>query len=251
FGPVKGQLGFSGCRTFGPRVKGLAEPGFHDFGIEIADNAKEQVVRMNIAAVPVDEIFAADGSDSGVLRNASIGRIRAVDELRSFAKSNLKGAVVAPGDSGVQLGLGYSYFVRPEFGVAKKLAIDFEDVIKIFLEAIPGDGNEIGATTRLDFGGEGFQMIVELIASPGFGAAGPPGLPVYLNQTDLISRLVAGTATDLSDAPDERQFVVFLEEEDHTVVELNALGHLRMKRMKRPRRDLFPVGGLSSRGWGP
>ena len=54
-------------RPFGPLVECGAEPGFHCGGIEIAANAKNNVVGMNVLAVPFDQVLARDGRNGRVL----------------------------------------------------------------------------------------------------------------------------------------------------------------------------------------
>ncbi len=44
-------------RTFRPRLEGLAQLGFHRLGIEVAGDAEDDVVGMDVLLMPVEQIL--------------------------------------------------------------------------------------------------------------------------------------------------------------------------------------------------
>ena len=57
----------------------------------------------------------------------------------------------------------------------------------------------------------------------GGGAAGAPGFAVERDQADLGGGFLAAASANDDGAVDERQFVIFLEEDDQAIGELDAL----------------------------
>src|ERR1700722_18218755 len=88
-------------------------------------------------------------------------------------------------------------------------------------------------------------MVVGLIAGLSFGATGAPYFSVEIRQANLAGRLRARAAANPGSAVDERQFVIFLQKDHHSVGQRDAFGFLRVKRRQGRNRDLLPLGRLS------
>src|SRR5262249_51579811 len=146
--------------------------------------------------------------------------------------------------AGIHLALGERELVSLEGGVKEKVDGRGEDRVEVALEGRPAQRGVGGASGGFDARGLELELIVELVAVDGVGAAGAPGLAVHGDEADLVSRLFATASTDKDGAVDEGKFVVLLEEDHEAVRELDALGLLRLEGVKRWDRNLFPrLGG--------
>ena len=104
-------------RTFRPGVECGAQAGFHGGGIEVAADAENDVVGMNVAAVPVDQILTRDGGDGGVFGHAGVGIVGAVSQLDGFAVRDFADVVVAAGNAVAFFLLRDVDFVGAEFRI--------------------------------------------------------------------------------------------------------------------------------------
>jgi hypothetical protein len=86
----------------------------------------------------------------------------------------------------------------------------------------------------------GFEQIVQCISIHLGRAAGTPCLAVEAHQARLGGSLIARAARNEHRARNEWQLVILLQEHDDPVLELNALGLLRLELMQLGYRNLFP-----------
>ena len=201
---------------------------------------------MNVGAAPVEQVFASDSRHRSVLGHSRVGRARAIGQLRGLAARDPHGVVIPPRDAGRDLLLGQINLVLAELRLLEYVHEHAENVVKVLLQAVPGYGRRIRASGGLDFGRPRLQVIVELIAGLGFDAPSAPRLAIDFDQPDLVRRLLSRPAANAGDAPHERQFVIFLQENHHTVRQGQAARLLRMKRVQRGYTDLLPVRRLAA-----
>ena len=71
------------------------------------------------------------------------------------------------------------------------------------------------------------RIVIQLIASLRLGAARAPDFAVEIDQPDFARWLAARAAANADGAVDQRQFVIFLQEDHHAVRKFDALGFLR------------------------
>src|SRR5260370_28689525 len=95
---ILGEVG-----AFGPGVKRGAQLGFHGLGIEIAAEAEDDVIRMGIDFVPVEQILPSDGCDRGIFGLPGIVIVFTVCQLDGFAVGNSADFIIAPRDAVVCL----------------------------------------------------------------------------------------------------------------------------------------------------
>ena len=193
------------------------------------------------------QVLAGDGGDGLVLGDSRVGILRAISQLRGLAAGDAIDVIIAAGDGVEIFLLRQVELVGAEFRTAQQVVEDFEYVVKIGLQAGEGDGGRIGVAVGFDFGGADFEIVIQLIAGLGLGAAGAPDFAVDVDQAGLVRGLGAGAAANPGDAINQRQFVVLLQEDDHAVGQDDAFGLLGMKGGKRRNIDLLPVGGLGRR----
>src|SRR2546426_937365 len=98
---------------------------------------------MNVPLMPVEQVVPRDRADGRVLGNASIGGTRPVGQLHRLPVGDFKRIVISSRNARIQLVLGQGYFVFAERGLAEQLDEDFEDVVKIVLQAVPGDRKSV------------------------------------------------------------------------------------------------------------
>src|SRR5208282_3086416 len=72
------DFGLRKIGTFWPRVEGGVQFGFDTSRIEIAGNAENHVIGVNVGFVPVDYILARNGGDGRIFGLASVGIVFAV-----------------------------------------------------------------------------------------------------------------------------------------------------------------------------
>ncbi len=231
-------------RTFGPGVECGAQPGFHGGGIEVAADAENDVVGMNVVAVPVDQVLASDGGDGCVFGHAGVGIVGAVSQFDGFAVGNFADVVVAAGNAVAFFLLREVDFVGAEFGILQHVDECLEDVVEVGLQAREADGGRVGSAAGFYLGGADFEEVVELVAGLSLGAAGAPDLTVNIHQTGFAGGFVDRSAADAGGAVDQRQFVIFLQKDHHAVLEFDALGLLRLESGQRRDRNLLPGRGL-------
>ena len=150
------------------------------------------------------------------------------------------GVVVAAGDAGIDLALGECELVGLEGGVEQEVDGGGEDGVEVAFEAGPAQRGGGGAAGGFDAGGFGFELIVELVAVDGGGAAGAPGFAIDGDEADLGGGFIAAAAADEDGAVDEGKLVVFLQEDDEAVGELDALRLLGLEGVERRDGDLLP-----------
>jgi len=79
------NLRFLNRRSGGPGAKGLAKPGFHGCGVEVTGHTQNNVIGMNMRAMPIKQVLPGDGSDGFILRNTRIGTLRTVSQFGRLA----------------------------------------------------------------------------------------------------------------------------------------------------------------------
>ena len=88
--------------------------------------------------------------------------------------------------------------------------------------------------------GLGLQQIVQRVAVQLGCPAGPPGLPIEANQAGFGLILVSRPARNQHRPGDERQLMIFLEEEDDAILQLDALGLLGFEVVQLGDGNLLP-----------
>src|SRR5205814_3596826 len=101
-----------------------------------------------------------------------------------------------------------------------------------------------GIRAGLDFGGANLKVVVKLVAGLGLGSASAPDFTVEGDEPGFLGRLRARSAANTRGCINGRQFMVFLQKDDHAVGQLNALGFLRMERWQLWDGNFLPVLGL-------
>ena len=139
------------------------------------------------------QILASDGSDRLVLGHSRVGILRAVGQLRGLAARDAIDVIVAAGDGVEIFLLRQVKLVGAEFRPAQQVVEDFEHVVKIGLQAGQRDGCGIGVAVGLDFGGADFEVVIQLVAGLGLGAAGAPDFAVHVDQAGLCRRVRNGS----------------------------------------------------------
>ena len=97
---------------------------------------------------------------------------------------------------------------------------------------------EAAPPPSFDGGGFVFELVVELVAVDGGGAAGAPGVAVEGDEADFGGGFVAAASADQDGAVDEGKLVVFLKEDDEAVGEFDAFGLLGLEGVERRDGDL-------------
>ena len=178
--------------------------------------------------VPGLEVVEGDGVDGGVLGLAGVGIVGAVDELDGLADGDSVGVVVAPGDRRSPAWPFASWSLSAlKVGWSKRSMVAAKTESKSPLRLDHVDGGRGSAAGGLDRCGFGFELIVELVAVDGGGAAGSPGFAVDRDEADFCVGFIAAAAPDEDGAVDEGEFVVFLEEDDEAIGEFDSLAAAR------------------------
>jgi hypothetical protein len=118
-GLMKLDLRLGRHRGLLPALESLPQSTLHCGGIEIAGDAEDDVVGVDILLVPLQQIVAGDGGNGGVFGDAGVRIIGAVGEANGFAAGDGVDVIIAAGDAGVHLKLGQSDLVVAEGGVAQ------------------------------------------------------------------------------------------------------------------------------------
>ena len=200
--------------------------------------------------MPCGEVGEGDGFDGGELRGAAVRTGFTVGEVDGFAPGDGAGVVVAAGDAGFDLALGEGEFVGFKGGVEEEVEGIGEDGVEVFLEGGPAETGGGEAAAGFDSGGFLGELVVELIAGDGGGAAGAPGLAVEGDEADLGCGFVAAAALDEDGAVDERELVVFLEEDGEAVFEDDLFGLDGFEVVEGRDGNLFPRLGVGREGLG-
>ena len=187
-----------------PRCKGLAQTSFHLRRIEVADDAENDVVRVNILAVPVDQILARDGRHGRIFRDSRIRTVCAVGQLRRFPSRNLPGIVIAPRDAVVQPLLRNFNFVGAKLRILQHIHERAKDVVEIFFQTRKRYIRVVDPAAGFDLGGALLQKVVQLIAGLGLSPASAPHFAVDIGQPRLVCRNRALAAANASGAANDR-----------------------------------------------
>ena len=234
-------------RSFGQTGEGVLQFLFHRSGIEVATDADDHVVGVDVFLMPGEQVIALDRLERGVLHLASVRIVGTVGKLGGLARGNRAGIVVAAGDRLGILLLGEVELVGAEFGIVNQIENDLEHVVEIVLEAGPSEGGRVNAAAGFDLGGAALEVIVHLIAGLGFRAAGAPDIAIELDETDLLRRFVTRSTANADGAVNQREFVIFLQENHQAVGQLDALGLSRMEGRQSGNGNLLPFGSLGVR----
>ncbi len=135
FRRLKLDFRFRQFRCFGPRLERGAQLALHGCGVEVAADAEDDAIGVDVILMPVDQILASNGRDGCILGLANVGIIRSICQLRSFAGGDLANLVVAARDGIVGLLLRNVELVGAKFGILQQIGEDLENVVKIALEA--------------------------------------------------------------------------------------------------------------------
>src|SRR5437588_10526285 len=142
--------------------------------MEVATDADDHVVGVDIFLMPGEQVIALDRLERGVLHLAGVRIVGAVGKLGGLARGNRAGIVVAAGDRLGILLLGEVELVGAEFGIVNQIKNDLEHVVVIVLEAGPSEGGRVNAAAGFDLGGAAVGGSVHPIAGLGCAAAGAP-----------------------------------------------------------------------------
>ena len=227
-------------RSFRPRLEGLAQLGFHRLGIEVAGDAEDDVVGINVLLVPVQQVLAGDRGNGRVLRHARVRIVLAVGDDRGSRDARWSRRRRCGARCRVHLLLGELQLVVAELGIVQQIEKHLEHGIEVALQAVERDGGRVGLIVGFDLGGARLQEVVHLIAGLGLGAAGAPDLAVEIGEAGLVGGLGDGAAANARGRGDQRQLVIGLQEDHHAVGQLNASRLLRLERRQRRRLNLVP-----------
>ena len=103
---------------------------------------------------------------------------------------------------------------------------------------------ESGPPPVSTFAARHFEEIIELVAGLSLGAAGAPDFSVDVDQSRFVAGFVDRSAANAGGAINERQFMIFLEEDHHAVRELDPLRLLRLEDRELRDGNLLPALGL-------
>ena len=160
--------------------------------------------------------------------------------------------VVAADDAGGLLLLGEFELFLVEFGMEEQVEGKSEDLVGIAFEGIPGERGGVVVASGFNVGCFGFKQVVEGVSVDFGGAAGAPCLAVEADEAGFGGVFIAGAAGNEDGAGDERELMVFLEEDDNAVLELDAFGLLRLEVVKLGDGDFLPglvlLGGKGDGG---
>jgi len=90
----------------------------------------------------------------------------------------------------------------------------------------------------------GFKKIIHGIAIHFLRATGTPRLTIQVNQPRLCRIRVAFAARNHNRTGDKRQFVIFLQKDHDSILQLNAGWLVRLELVQRRYLDLLPRLGL-------
>ena len=194
--------------------------------------------------MPGLEIIKRHRAYGGVLCLARVRAVLAVDQHGGLAAGNSLGIVVAARDAGGHPSLGELELVRLERRVKQKIDRLAKDAVEVLLEASPTQRGGGPATAGLNAGCLLRELGVERVARLRGAAAGAPRLAVHRDQANLRSRRFAVSATNQNGSIDERKLMVFLQENDEAIRELDAAGLDRLERVQWRDGNLLPRLGL-------
>src|SRR5579871_2160749 len=92
-----------------------------------------------------------------------------------------------------------------------------------------------------------FKKIVQLVTGLAFGATGTPHVSIERYHTDFGRRFFTRSATDADGAIDQRQLVVFLKENHHSIRQLYTARLLWLELMQRRNGNFLPRCGRTGR----
>ena len=250
FGSRELDVGRFRVGPFLPRIECLAQLGLHRFRVEVAGDAEDDVVGINVLLVPVQQVLAGDRGNRRVLGNAGVRIVLAVGDDAAFAMHDGIHVVVAARNFRVHLLLRQFQLVRPELGIVQQVEKHIEHGIEVALQAVERNRSRVRLVVGFDLGRARFQEVVHLIAGLGLGAAGAPDLAVEIGEPGLVRRFGDRAATDARGRIDQRQLVVLLEKDHHAVGQLNADRLLGREGRQRGRLNLVPGFDLGGREGG-
>jgi hypothetical protein len=201
---------------------------------------------MNVSLVPIDQILASDGCDGRVFGLTRVGIVRSIGELGGFACRNFSDLVVAARDAVVGLASApMSSLSARNSGCCSRSAKTLKTSSK---SPFRQDKLMVVESGRHRFPLWRRALRGSRRVDRRFGISFRPC--ARLRRTDRPARFgggfVARSAANARRAVDQRQFMIFLQEDHHAVGELNALGLRRMETRQSRNRNLLPVGGLRS-----
>ena len=204
-------------RSGRPGRERLAQASFHLRRVEIADYSEDDVVRVNVFAVPLDQILTRDCGRRSILSHPRIRTVRPIHQLSRFPSGDLRGIIIAPRNAVVNSLLRDANLFRAKFRVLQHILEHAKHVVKIFFQTCPADARRFDTSAGLDLGGALLEIVVELISGLGFGAAGAPYFTIDVDQAGLAGGNRALAAADASGAVNGRQLVVFLKKNHHAI----------------------------------
>src|ERR1700692_2011770 len=93
------DLGVGRFLPLRPGTKRLAESRFHFRRVEVADDTQDNVVRVNMFAMPVDQILTRDSGDGRILRRSRVRTVCTISKFGGFPARDLRRIVIAPRDA--------------------------------------------------------------------------------------------------------------------------------------------------------
>src|ERR1700722_364613 len=127
---------FGQFSAFGPGFKRSAQLGFHGFRIEVAAEAQDYMVWMNIGLMPIDQVLPGDSCNGGIFRLTRVRIVFPVSELGGLASGDYADVVVATRDAVVGLLLRQIELVGTELGISQQVCEYFEDVVEVAFQAV-------------------------------------------------------------------------------------------------------------------
>ena len=139
-------------RGFWEGTESLAQAALHLLGIEIADDAKDDVVRSEMPRVPIEQVLPRDSCHRPILDLASIRTIFAIAELCSLAVGDAVDFVIAARNRRLEPSLRQRDFLFKKNWMLEHIKIIGKHLIEVLLQAIEIDGCGIHSSAGFDFG---------------------------------------------------------------------------------------------------
>ena len=143
----------------------------HLSGGEIAVHRQHDVLGEVVALVEGDQIFTMNARQVRVFRLPAVGRILAVQNARQLAAGDVAGVVIAARDGAAVLRERQIQFVLAELRIREHILKDGQHPIGGFLQSRKAHAGAGFIHSGFHRPRDIFQLLVDLVAGLGFGAA--------------------------------------------------------------------------------